>query len=50
MNDFLQKNGHERSDFRRPMEVYKIKDQKDISATIEKIKARMDELDKQRQN
>ena len=45
MDDFLQPNGHQRSDFRRPMEVYKITDQSQIPKTVEKVKQRMAELD-----
>ncbi|MBR2710222.1 hypothetical protein IKF02_01125 [Candidatus Saccharibacteria bacterium] len=38
-------SGHVRADFRRPMEVYKIKDQSKLEETIEKVKKRMLELD-----
>lgn len=41
-------SGHVRSDFRSPLEVYKIKDQSELQATIEKIKKRMIELDEER--
>lgn len=49
MDDFLQPDGHRRSDFRTPMEVYKISDQSKIGEVIEKVKQRMSELDEQRQ-
>ena len=45
MDDFGQPGGHKRSDFRRPKEVYKIRDQKDLPNVIEAVKKRMDELD-----
>lgn len=48
MDDFLQPNGHSRSDFRRPMEVFTVLDQEKISNIIKAIKKRMLELDKQR--
>ncbi len=48
MDDFDQPGGHKRSDFRRPKEVYKIQDQKDLPAVIEAVKKRMDELDRKR--
>ena len=41
-------SGHVRSDFRSPLEVYRIKDQSDLPATIEKVKKRMLELDEER--
>lgn len=49
MDDFDQQNGHKRSDFRRPREVYKVRDQKDLSKVIDTVKKRMDELDQRRQ-
>lgn len=48
MDDFDQPGGHRRSDFRRPKEVFKIKDQKDLPAVIEAVKKRMQELDQKR--
>ncbi|MBR3137878.1 hypothetical protein IKG41_00830 [Candidatus Saccharibacteria bacterium] len=48
MNDFLQPNGHKRSDMRQPIEVIKILDQKKIPEAIKAIKNRMLELDQQR--
>lgn len=48
MDDFVQPNGHKRSDFRRPLEVFHVKDQKDLPRIIQAIKSRMDELDSQR--
>ena len=41
-------SGHVRSDFRSPLEVYKIKDQSELPVTIEKVKKRMFELDEER--
>lgn len=40
--------GHVRSDLRRPMEVYKVKNQSELPAIIDKVKKRMAELDKDR--
>lgn len=40
--------GHQRSDFRTPMEVYKIKNQAELPDTIKKVKKRMIELDEER--
>ena len=40
--------GHVRSDSRRPMEVYKVKDQSELPSVIDKVKKRMAELDKAR--
>ena len=40
--------GHVRSDFRRPIEVYRLKDQSEIPGIIEKVKKRMIELDEAR--
>ncbi len=48
MDDFLQPNGHRRSDFRRPMEVFRVEDQAKIPEVIEKVKKRMDYLDQHR--
>lgn len=48
MDDFDQPGGHRRSDFRRPKEVIKIKDQKDLPRAIELVKKRMEELDRKR--
>ena len=41
-------SGHARSDFRSPLEVYKIKDQSELPKVIEKVKKRMLELDDER--
>lgn len=40
--------GHVRSDFRRPMEVYRPKDQSELPEIIDKVKKRMAELDEAR--
>ena len=48
MDDFDQPGGHRRSDFRRPKEVYKVRDQKYLPYIVEAVKRRMDELDKKR--
>ena len=48
MDDFDQPSGHRCSDFRRPKEVFKIKDQKDLPAVIEAVKKRIQELDQKR--
>ncbi len=50
MDDFDQPGGHRRSDFRRPKEVYRIRNQEDLPDVIEAIKRRMDELDQERHN
>ena len=50
MDDFLQPNGHERSDFRQPIEVYKVKDQEKLPDVIRAVKKRMEELDKKRKS
>ena len=43
-------SGHIRSDFRQPMESYKVKDQKELPEIIAKVKKRMYELDAERKN
>ena len=48
MDDFDQPNGHQRSDFRRPREVFKVENQEDLPKVIEAVKKRMDELDQMR--
>ncbi len=48
MDDFDQPNGHQRSDFRRPREVFKVNSQVDLPKIIEAVKTRMDELDQKR--
>lgn len=50
MDDFIANGGkgHQRSDFRRPMEVFKVKDQSEVPEIVEKVKRRMTELDAQR--
>ena len=48
MDDFDQPNGHTRSDFRRPREVFKVKNQEDLPKVLEAVKARMEELDQKR--
>ncbi len=48
MDDFDQPNGHQRSDFRRPREVFKVKDQESLPEVIEAVKKRMEELDQKR--
>ena len=50
MDDFDQPNGHQRSDFRRPREVFKVKDQADLPKVIEAVKTRMEELDQKRKD
>lgn len=50
MDDFDQPNGHQRSDFRRPREVFKVKDQADLPKVIEAVKTRMEELDQRRKD
>lgn len=46
--DRYKTGGHVRSDFRRPMEVYRLKDQSELPGIIEKVKKRMAELDAER--
>ncbi len=50
MDDFVANDGrgHERSDFRRPMEVFKVKSQSELQEVVEKVKKRMLELDAER--
>lgn len=48
MDDFDQPGGHRRSDFRRPKEVYKIRNQEELPSVIAEVKRRMDELDQKR--
>ena len=48
MDDFDQPGGHRRSDFRRPKEVYKIRNQEELPGVIAEVKRRMDELDQER--
>ena len=48
LDDFDQPNGHTRSDFRRPREVYKVKNMEDLPKVIEAVKKRMTELDQER--
>ena len=48
MDDFDQPNGHTRSDFRRPREVYKVNNMEDLPKIIEAVKKRMAELDQER--
>ena len=48
MDDFDQPGGHRRSDFRRPKEVYKIRNQEELPGVIAEVKRRMDELDRKR--
>ena len=52
MDDFIANDGrgHERSDFRRPMEVFKVKGQSELPEVVEKVKKRMLELDAERKN
>lgn len=50
MDDFDQPNGHQRSDFRRPREVFRVKDQADLPKVIEAVKTRMEELDQKRKS
>lgn len=40
--------GHNRSDFRRPLEVYKLRDQADLPQVIDQVKRRMHQLDAER--
>lgn len=50
MDDFIANNGegYQRSDFRRPMEVFRVKDQSEVPEIVEKVKNRMAELDTER--
>lgn len=48
MDDFIQPNGHKRSDVRQPMEVFKVLDQSKLPDIIEAVKKRMKELDSER--
>ena len=48
MDDFDQPGGHRRSDFRRPKEVYKIRNQEELPGVIAEVKRRMYELDQKR--
>lgn len=48
MDDFDQPGGHRRSDFRRPKEVYKVRNQEELPGVIAEVKRRMDELDQKR--
>ena len=50
MDDFDQPNGHQRSDFRKPREVFKVKNQEDLPKVIAAVKKRMAELDQKRRS
>ena len=50
MNDFIQPNGHRRSDMREILEVFSVNNSEQLPQIIEKVKNRIDELDMQRQS